>query len=162
MNSDVATKSPCVDSIDTVKQLRGKKLEARLIELLRYWCKDESGRGVKLCYTQAAFAKYAGVSRETIRSKQRLLDVVLSELSQQRRLSVGATGLEDARKQNLKLKEEVDELKKKLGVLRNHHLNIFSALLRNSSSLADLIVGEVYDTDVVICKNCGCKIYVCS
>jgi hypothetical protein len=158
MSAYVTASSSRNNQSGTAGQLRGKKLEARLIELLNIWCKDEAERGEKWCYTQAAFAKYAGVSRETIRSKQRILDVILSELSHQRRFSTGAASLEVERKQNSNLKAEVDELKMKLEILRKHHLNIFSTLLRNSSALADLIVDEVGGSDIVVCQNCGCKV----
>jgi len=158
MSVDINSSSSRNSQSGAARQLRGEKLDARLIELLNIWCKDKIERGEKWCYTQAAFAKYAGVSRETIRSKQRILDVTLSELSQERRLSTGSASLEIERKRNSNLKAEVDELKMKLEILRKHHLNIFSVLLRNSSTLADLIVDEVGGFDLVVCKNCGGKV----
>ncbi len=158
MSAYVTASSSRDNQSGTAGQLRGRKLEARLIELLNIWCKDETRRGEKFGYTQAAFAKYAGVSRETIRSKQRILDVILSELSCQRRFSTGVISLGVERNQNSNLKAEVKELKMKLEVLRKHHLNIFGTLLRNSSTLADLIVDEVGGSEIIICKNCGCKV----
>ncbi len=137
------------------RQLRGLKLEVRLEQLLVSWRDDVLSRGQKWLFSQAAFAKYAGVSRETIRKKQSFLDGVLSKFNLERRLSTGKISLQEACKKNRRLEAENAELKAEIFALRVQHLKIYEKLHKKIRHLAVLIEDDLPIDFVGRCPVCG-------
>lgn len=139
------------------RQIRGSQLEEKLSVALRSWWLECSSTGVEFKYTQAGLAKKTGVSRETIRSKQDLLDVVLRDIAVRRRMSNGSEGLAKEREKNAKLKTEIAELKEKLEVLRRHHLEIYRKLYRFSFDFSVLIKNNISQDGMSggVCRVCS-------
>ena len=157
MSNDKPSK-PIVDKHEN-KQLRGLQLELRLEQLLVNWRDDVLSRGEKWLFSQAAFAKYAGVSRETVRKKQLFLDSILSKFNQERRLSTGQTGLQEACKKNARLETENSELKAEIFALKVQHLRIYEKLLKKTLNLAVLIEDDLPIDFVGRCPICGNEVF---
>lgn len=138
------------------KQNRGKKLEDKLRTLLADWCREITGSGRKWVYTQAAFAKYAGVSRETIRSKQLHLDGLIAELDSSRRLSNGSVGLKQAVASISNLKNENADLKAQIYSLQIQHVRMFEKLYKKARNLSVLVEGDLPFASIGHCPLCGC------
>ncbi|WP_447649143.1 hypothetical protein [Pseudomonas abietaniphila] len=137
------------------KQCRGKRLEEKLGILLAEWFREVTDSGAIWVYTQVAFAKYAGVSRETVRSKQAGLDGLISELHASRRLSNGSMGLKHAIGTIERLKAENNELKSQIYALRIQHVRIFQRLYKKVPNLSVLAEGEFPLDTVGQCPLCG-------
>lgn len=139
------------------RQIRGSQLEEELSAALLSWWLECSSAGVEFKYTQAGFARKTGVSRETVRSKQDVLDAVLEGIAVRRRMSSGSEGLAKEREKNARLKAEIVELKEKLEVLRRNHLEIYRKLYRFSFDFSVLIKDNVSQDDMgrSVCRVCS-------
>lgn len=137
------------------KQCRGRKLEEKLGILLAEWFREVTDSGANWVYTQVAFAKYAGVSRETVRSKQAGLDGLISELNSSRRLSNGSVGFKHAIGTIERLKAENAELQSQIYALRIQHIRIFQRLYKKVPNLS-VLAEEKFPLDTVgQCPLCG-------
>lgn len=113
----------------SAKQLRGKALEKFLVTQLNRWWMSCLESGLPFAYSQAQFSKKVGVSRETIRKKQEILDVVLAERSAPRRV----LNCRENRPKDLadveRLRRELSALNDKYRCLQAMHVKIFSIML---------------------------------
>lgn len=119
------------------KQLRGAMLEEFLVSQLHAWWKSVIDSGLPFVYSQLEFSKRIGVSRETVRKKQKILDVVLADRSVQRRILDGARSRQEDVIEIERLKGELHMLKSKYRCLQTHHVNIFSKLLMQGIDMHD-------------------------
>lgn len=113
-----------------MKQMRGVKLEEFLVAQLRAWFNATKDAGESFRYSQLAFSNKVGVSRETVRKKQDVLDVVLQELCVERKIKDGRRSRLDDDKRLERIKSELDLLKNKYGNLQKYHVRVFSVLYR--------------------------------
>lgn len=127
-------------AITKSKQLRGQKLEEFLVEQLNAWWTSCSLSGARFIYSQLEFSKRVGVSRETVRKKQMILDPVMEGFSEQRRkLNISRQRQEDVAEIE-RLKRELSLLKDKYTCLQANHVKIFSALLDRGIDIRNLNV----------------------
>lgn len=120
------------------KQLRGEVLERFLVSQLHLWWAACVESGSTFAYSQLEFSKKVGVSRETIRKKQGILDVTLMEMSAAR------LNLDRSKRHQKDLVEierlrfELRQLRDRYKCLQTQHVTIFSALLNHGIDLRTL------------------------
>lgn len=125
-------------SVKKPKQLRGEVLEQFLLAQLHLWWNSCMESGIQFYYSQLEFSKRAGVSRETIRKKQNVLDFTLMEMSASRlKLDYNKRRQKDLAEID-RLNFELRDLRKRYRSLQTQHVRIFSALLTHGIDLATL------------------------
>lgn len=117
------------------KQLRGEMLEEFLTSQLYLWWNSCVESGVSFAYSQLEFSKRTGVSRETIRKKQGVLDATLTEMSASRLKLDHRKRRQKDLEEIQRLKVELQDLRKKYQCLQTQHVTIFSELLKHGVDL---------------------------
>lgn len=138
---------PNVKSEIEMKQLRGAKLEEFLVKELYSWFELTASSGKPIQYSQLAFANRIGVSRETIRKKQAVLDVVLERFSSQRKISDGKKSRKEELKRIEHLTNQLNLITAKYHRLKKHHVEIFSLLYRHGVDFRMLGLEELLDVE---------------
>jgi hypothetical protein len=119
------------------KQLRGAMLEEYLVCQLQLWWASVVDSGLPFVYSQLEFSRKVGVSRETIRKKQYILDVVLAGGSVKRRVLDGTKRRQEDVIEIKRLESELHMLRSKYKCLQTLHVNIFSKLLTQGVDMRD-------------------------
>lgn len=111
-------------------QVRGGELEALLIKALKDWWEEGVKAGCEFKYSQLEFSRRCGVSRETVRKKQFILDEFLLDVAAERRV-VGARDNSKALLEKIqRLESDLERMRKECNVLRVQHLDIFKKMIR--------------------------------
>jgi hypothetical protein len=126
------------ECVEKPKQLRGEVLEEFLVSQLHLWWMSCVESGVPFAYSQLEFSKKTGVSRETIRKKQSVLDATLIEMSASRSKLDRSKRRQKDLVEIERLKFELQELRDRYRCLQIQHVTIFSALLNHGIDLRAL------------------------
>lgn len=129
-------------------QLRGERLKvylnSKLLELINVRQK-EIGEYV---YSQKEFSSYAGVSRETIRKYQSVIDVCLRSCLVSKINYDGDAKCRNLQEKTLKLQREVVMVRTMYEAIRVQYIGLIEAMLSHSIDISILVAKPVDPEEV--------------
>lgn len=117
-------------------QLRGEKLLKHIEEGIKKLAAEADG---KYTYNASKLSEALGVSRPTLGKHIDLIEKVLKDISANRRFENGQGVIQLMQEKIERLEFEKESLKNELGVLRNHHSQIYLKIYHHAADLKPLI-----------------------
>lgn len=119
-------------------QLRGDKLKLFLQKSLLDLIGSCDSAGKKFIYSQKSFSAHAGVSRQTVRLHQDMLDEILEEQKVRKCVIDKDARLSKLESRLSKLSHELDQVTKSYIAIRKQYLVIFEVLIQQSFDVTKL------------------------
>ena len=120
-------------------QLRGEQLRVRVRLVILDLAQKAAEAGKKYIYSASEVARLVPTTRKTLGRIDSDISETLRSLYAKRRGVNGDEAIDRIRKDNERLRYELDESRRQIDQLRKNHIDIYSALRGSSVNMGDLI-----------------------